>query len=1362
MCATPLLAQGGFNRTAVSFGEGDRLSSDMVMADVNFDDEMDAIVACSDGDNDHVIYWSIASEEPDEPTEFATSRGHSLLVADTYSWFGVNDIIIADEEGLRLYLNDGYGVYTEADEYEITGHGAPVFIQSGLFADSVIKGVVVGYADCVVCFPVVDEEFSASPYYVMEYAEGVTSVHAMDIVPGDYLELLVLADGIVYVYELGEEEADLYGWAPFEGALYIAPGNEAGTLLAVATASDLLIYEWDPDPTEVFILVNESELSFARHVRQIVAAELTGDSYCDFVIMAAGMTYILKQKQEGYELYEFVGYIDAEMDVRVRVADVDDDTYPDILVARAESPHQAYLNRDRLELTIDDAEEVEWTGDGQAYAEFPWELDAEPVSLVLLRVEVGDLEEIEEESGGDEDALPDFGEVERLLKGQLSTKPVIISVLASTGGVLFIPVPAPPPAPPPVLGWHLSISASPFGSVMISAPGTAVITPLPTQGWTLDGQINAMARDSAERIFVGGDFTGMTWEVEGEVASMDTGGRRRTRIPPANISGQMDVRRLVADANGYVYVTGQFSFSINNVLIRNVARIMPTGQWDLSFRPNPVGPSGVFGRPVVALNEMAFAGGKFHTTVYLGGHFTTLQDQSDDPGKNRLARKFARVPAWDQDGYFTGTGTVDSLNDIRVTGEPDPNEPLKDPGQATYWGAISALAFLDTPEGGRLAIGGGDCNSIRFGKPYSVGRDMRGIRNLAIVALSGTGTATYPRHIPQTMARVFDSSSGSFPNTASVTELKFARDTNMTFNDSQDPIPALALVFSGRFSHLAFKQDPTTYACDNICVTTLRGHFPNLQALLTGGPEVHSFAVDDMNRVWAANWVTTVTTGSDALAVYRINNFGGPGRLLTEPFDVGPNGPVSQVAFDPVEQVVIAVGDFTSRPASRNYTGTTPPTTFQTTIPANRITAYSTTKAPDGAAWTGYGDHVPKFRGSLAASSQDAVRLRVGAMTGGAGGYWVMRGGGGFPNPSLPWSMKLDCANIAAIDWGFRILDWGPRTTGPVNAILVDTSSLPEVVYYGGACHSFGLPHGTSVESYVMACEAVMNVPAKSWWPADWWVEVIDSVNQPSLATVDALGLGEYLYVGGKFTDVNSSAGLVSRESAAAVDPYALTPVGMADPAGWNPILFHNTNPFVHVNAIQMDGFSGVFLGGDFDGSASVTPSATRYGVGRFHPITGELDTGFDAGLDPGNIVYGLAMDSSANLYISGALGSLSPGQRVATVWDGTSLAYDIIARNSASIAVGRAVTLADDHLIIGGDFAEVWTGSAWATRKGVSAFTASSGVVNQSWAPNPVASPPGDRINALLAQDAAWKLWMGGHQPSASSSGFMGRSHYP
>src|SRR5690606_29757347 len=124
--------------------------------------------------------------------------------------------------------------------------------------------------------------------------------------------------------------------------------------------------------------------------------------------------------------------------------------------------------------------------------------------------------------------------------------------------------------------------------------------------------------------------------------------------------------------------------------------------------------------------------------------------------------------------------------------------------------------------------------------------------------------------------------------------------------------------------------------------------------------------------------------------------------------------------------------------------------------------------------------------------------------------------------------------------------------------------------------------------------------------------------------------------------------------------------------------------------------------------------------------------------------------------------GSLSPGQRVATVWDGASLAYDIIARNSASSAVGRAVALADDQLIVGGDFAEVWTGSGWTTRKGVSAFTASSGAVNQSWAPNPVASPPGDRINALLAQDAAWKLWMGGHQPSAASSGFVGRSHYP
>src|SRR5690606_33904931 len=101
---------------------------------------------------------------------------------------------------------------------------------------------------------------------------------------------------------------------------------------------------------------------------------------CDFVVRAAGMTYILKLQQEGYELYEFLGYPDTFADVSVRVADVDDDTYVDLVVARgALAPHKSYLNQVRLELTIHDGDDAYQAVDGGSYAEFVIELDAPPV-----------------------------------------------------------------------------------------------------------------------------------------------------------------------------------------------------------------------------------------------------------------------------------------------------------------------------------------------------------------------------------------------------------------------------------------------------------------------------------------------------------------------------------------------------------------------------------------------------------------------------------------------------------------------------------------------------------------------------------------------------------------------------------------------------------------------------------------------------------------------------------------------------------------------------------------------------------------------------------------------------------------------
>src|SRR5690606_3974816 len=108
--------------------------------------------------------------------------------------------------------------------------------------------------------------------------------------------------------------------------------------------------------------------------------------YSDFLVRSAGITYILKQLEEGFELYEFVGYPDGEQDARVLIADIDGDTHPDLVVARAEYTHQVFLNRERLVVSVGDADAVEKKVDGATYLKFLVELDAPPVSLVVVTV----------------------------------------------------------------------------------------------------------------------------------------------------------------------------------------------------------------------------------------------------------------------------------------------------------------------------------------------------------------------------------------------------------------------------------------------------------------------------------------------------------------------------------------------------------------------------------------------------------------------------------------------------------------------------------------------------------------------------------------------------------------------------------------------------------------------------------------------------------------------------------------------------------------------------------------------------------------------------------------------------------------
>jgi hypothetical protein len=1400
LVALPLAAQGGFNREAITFGEVGNLTTDIAVGDFDFNDKTDVIVATSEGD--HMIHWAIADTTPPTPTVLAASRGHSLLVMDAFGGSGQgpgNDIVIVDEEGYRLYLNDGYGGFYLEDEHGVTGHGRPLFAKAGYFADDTVKGIVVGYATAVVCIPMVYEIFEETPYYVIEVGDGINSMHAMDIVPdNDRMEVLILVDGIVEVYTLGETAATLYGSTYFEGAVHIAPGCEGCARLAVATTTELKIFSWDPAPEDLFQFEVSGDLPYHRAPLEIQAAEITGDTLCDFVIRASGVTYILKQTSEGFEHYEVIGQPDGEHAAAIRIYDVDDDSHPDIVVATGQYEHKAYLSRNRLTVDILDADPVDETVDGQNYLVFPIELDAEPISAVHVLVEftVDEPEPLGMSSQPSSKSGPSMQPMHHTLHSH--TLPPRLITMSVVRRLLYVHI------PPALVNMQITAHVTFAAGAMQGMSAHGLVSPVtnPTYDWTLDGAVNASVQSQDGDVYIGGDFTGMTWEVNDGLGTIDFAGRRRNPIDPvtpalgSHYPPQFNV--VKADENGNLYVGGKFKFQFPNPLytgpsgpepeyiyVQNIARITPTGEWDHTFHPNPNGEVHAieFGR----FHHWSFTpwGSPVQNWILFGGWFSALEHQHNS-ALNLPVWGFAQVNR-DFTSYHVHQGYVaNHVNYIRVSGSV-----AADPIEATA--TVRAITFSDSPYGQRLAIGGQHIRSVRFGWlpgyqtwPHGPSKD---VDNIAIFALTltpaYTGTHPQPSLLPAITAarlpRVLKSSlSNPQPEPGDVTEAVVTSiqigSSASAFAEGSQGLLALAkraVVFAGNFDRVFYDasasySDPQPHTriayVANIGMTNLGGHIPDVGELPNVGAPISSIAIDQEDRVWVAR------DSSDSLWVYNLEP-SVPALVPVQEFDFGPSGAgwfsrrIIELAFNPHENEMVAVGSFESRPATKEHAGTS--TVQQIDLSANNITVYSTDQAPEGSpGWTGFGAHRLSFR-----ASANGV-LNTVAVFGGAvpGGYAFAE----WPNSETLTHITVERPGIAALTHDHRILDWGPLLLSPTTseAPVIHAMSMGDAVdgpvYFAGRASVFGLPPGGSgLDSKVMAALA----DGHAVYPIDWWAQ-IDPTQSSSDAAIFALlaPIGnDHVLIGGDYADLGNA----SRGGIGAVLAPGVGSPGAQNPVAWHPELeiMDSQSNFVAgsvVHALYQDPNDSdvLYIGGDLrapltspiDGLVrTLTPHQTL-------PDRDEVDPDFDIGLSHGeHLVHAITMDPATDdVYVAGEFGpGVWPsnfGTRIAICWDANteSQRFDVVAVvdfQGPVLARGLAIAFVNDTVVIGGNFHKVWEDGItdWVSRSGAVAVDTSGDMT--VWQPVQLLEevPAAEEVRTILASDSLLPsdqrgLWLGGY----------------
>jgi hypothetical protein len=1364
--AAPLAAQG-FNREAAWFGQADVPASDIAVFDIDGNEAMDAVVANPSDDGDHMIYWSILDSSPPSPTALATARGGRALIAQAnFDGNEGTDIVIVDSLGVRLYLNVE-GTLTYETEYTLTSLGEPLHLLVGDYVEnSGAMDLVIAYEEGVVCLPNVTGDFNASHYTIGSFGEGVNSVLAKDLSGLPQPHVLILALGTLYAYELGTSSATLYDDWAFEGAVAIGPGCLSTCYLAVATATHFQLYEYD----EGWDLVNETALPFDRPVFQIIAANITDGAYCDFVLRAAGITYVVRQEgtppAQVLKLHEIIGYPSGAPDVVVRFVDVNDDDAPDLIVARPAGPHQVFLAGTRLQASISSAPDAYQVVDGQAYVIFEVELDAEPKSLVLVTCETGE----EEDVGSFTQSLT--------AARTMPFSSVLVFGPGITAQNFYVPLRPHFPGVSTQLTVHIVVSDTIGASVSGGGTASGVVHPMttPKWDWRLSSRVNAILQANGNTYF-GGDFKGMTWDVNDRLAIIDSAGRRGLLQDAMNAQEPPEIHCLETDSLGNLYVGGEFTFDIGTVTVQNVAKLRPDGSWDPNFRPNPNGP--VY---AIKVHEMIRIPGRPPSPlhVYIGGKFSTVEYSPPITGTLPV-RNIARIY---HTGQVTGNANVVWVSSDTGTGSLPPLHGSPQNDNAIVRAIdIAEWQFTSATVGSVLVIGGE--------KIFSVSARSRGawkvrrVANLALVAIGWydfvlarsldvvpphflDDGALVTNHLVRVAPRVLDGASNdTTSNTAVVRTLKIAHQQMIYDDGTAELFTSRALVFGGEFTHIKYRSGVSgwedTVASGNLGLSTVLGHqisTDQQHPLPDAETGVWSVAFDQEDRAWVARDVGTSPDSDEAIWVYGIvGNQGQFGPISVEnarlvrdtqnPFDFGPDGPVYALVFNPVDEEMLAVGDFTSRPATHIYDPYphSNPQTLHFDIPATNITAYSTTSAPAGVSAYDFGAHVERFR-AAGTSALSAIAVFHD------GQRYAFTGG------SLD-TIRAERTNLAAVDGNGLLLEWGPRThpDGIVHAMAYDAAE--QVIYFAGLGSVQGLPLYEASPQPTLVAAAPAN--DKATLPLPWYVTTWLTGDPPSVTAIAVST--DYLIIGGDFDEVFAYSGFTG---VCAVERYVTDTVeGHRPPElGWVPELDHSTErPVVH--AIYVDVGTGpnnsdlIYLGGRF----TEANRESYNGIARYDDPDqgqGDVDTGFGLQYLGSATVYAITMSSSGDLCLAGRLTINSQAERGAGVWDSNG---DFLFEVLQYPGYCYAIAITDDHLFVGGNFLEIYDPgtSQWVTRRSVVAVDMSGEVV-ASWQHDVVTPSSGEIVRALLVGTLLGNdgIWIAGEYTGSGATEGNDLGFYP
>jgi len=130
-----------------------------------------------------------------------------------------------------------------------------------------------------------------------------------------------------------------------------------------------------------------------------------------------------------------------------------------------------------------------------------------------------------------------------------------------------------------------------------------------------DGEVRAIATSSDGKVYIGGSFD-YVGPYTGSAVPIDANTFQSLSFFP-KING--NVYTIVPDGFGGWYIGGNFSI-IGNPEIKNLAHILPNGQVDINWRPNPNN----------SIHSIAVGNNK----VYVGGYFTYIANQ---PRRNLAA-----------------------------------------------------------------------------------------------------------------------------------------------------------------------------------------------------------------------------------------------------------------------------------------------------------------------------------------------------------------------------------------------------------------------------------------------------------------------------------------------------------------------------------------------------------------------------------------------------------------------------------------------------------------------------------------------------------------------------------------------------